>query len=300
MTGKKFGCLTVEKLSVKRRKSSRARYWDCVCDCGKLTTVETGCLTSGHTVSCGCQKRRAHRDRFQALMPMTGKVFGNLTVGELIQDDPRPGRFFLCQCVCGNQIAVETGRLNEGSATSCGCGRKPIAEKNSRRVFWHGECSSQFQSKTSTTKASPEYLAHQSMKARCYRTTHHAYHLYGGRAINPVTVCDRWLDKANGFANFLEDMGRRPSPDYSLDRIDGSKGYNPENCRWATWFEQANNRNFCVYLILDGQKNTISEWARIIGRNPQTIKKRIQNGVPPLKEISDQMLAPIKGNDLPI
>lgn len=82
---------------------------------------------------------------------------------------------------------------------------------------------------------SPEYRAWQRMKQRCYWKKGFAYSYYGGRGIK---VCDRWL---NSFENFYADMGDRPSPELSLDRIDSNGNYEPSNCRWATRSQQSRN-----------------------------------------------------------
>lgn len=101
------------------------------------------------------------------------------------------------------------------------------------------------------------YRIWSGMKTRCYNESEKCYKDYGAKGI---TVCDRWL---NSFVNFLEDMGEAPEG-LTLDRIDSTKGYSPENCRWATMREQQNNRSNNRVIEYNGESRTLAEWARIL------------------------------------
>lgn len=82
----------------------------------------------------------------------------------------------------------------------------------------------------------PEYKAWVSMKSRCYNPNENGYEHYGGRGIK---VCDRWLDD---YQSFLDDMGKRPSLNHSIDRIDNDGNYEPSNCKWSEPYEQVRNQ----------------------------------------------------------
>ena len=86
----------------------------------------------------------------------------------------------------------------------------------------------------------PEYTAWRNMKARCYKKSNKDFKNYGGRGI---CVCDEWL---NSYQTFLKDMGRRPSSEHSIDRIDNDGDYKPSNCRWATHTEQNRNKGTSI------------------------------------------------------
>jgi len=121
---------------------------------------------------------------------------------------------------------------------------------------------------------SPEYLAWSNMRARCHYPRDKKFANYGGRGIR---VCDRWL---KAFANFFADMGPRPTPGHSLDRIDNDGNYEPGNCRWATREVQANNKSTSRRISFRGREQTVAQWSAELGFSPELVHSRLNNGWP--------------------
>jgi hypothetical protein len=118
---------------------------------------------------------------------------------------------------------------------------------------------------------SPEYTVWQNMIRRCGHSGHSSYHNYGARGIR---VCQRWLDS---FDDFCDDMGPRPSSRHTLERKNNDGNYEPNNCRWATWTEQANNTRHNRLLTYNGETCSVAEWARRLGIPRQTLLHRLKH-----------------------
>lgn len=134
--------------------------------------------------------------------------------------------------------------------------------------------------RTHGKKHTPEYACWVTMRQRCSNPRNPVWHHYGGRGI---TVCERWQ---HSFENFLADMGQKPKESffgrgrsaYSLDRIDNDGPYAPENCRWATYAMQENNRRYNQTITFQGVTKTRAEWEQHLGYPPELIKQRLKLG----------------------
>jgi len=160
-------------------------------------------------------------------MNLIGQKFGRLTPIEKIQI--KYCTKWRCKCECGNEVTIIQGDLRRGHTKSCGCLSNENRIKVGLNNLIHGNARKHNRSK--------EFTAWISMKQRCYDPNYHNFERYGGRGIK---VCQRWLDS---FENFLNDVGKAPEDEYTLDRINNDGNYEPKNVRWATWEEQNNNQS---------------------------------------------------------
>jgi hypothetical protein len=117
------------------------------------------------------------------------------------------------------------------------------------------------------------------MLERCLYETHKSFANYGGRGIK---VCDSWRE----FANFIADVGPRPTPKHQIDRYPDNDGnYEPSNCRWATATEQQNNRRSNRRITINGQTKTVYEWSLLSGVSARIIRSRLYSGKTPAQAI---------------
>ena len=262
ITGLKFGKLTVQSYSYK--DTNNKTYWSCLCDCGNTKIIRRNCLVSNTTLSCGCLKQEASNKRHNSLI---GQVFDRLTVIELSeQKNNKRSRKWLCKCTCGNNTIVGTTELNNKKVRSCGCLRSELHKELAiKRNYIHGECT-----RDNTTK---EWFIWSSIIQRCTNPNNKHYDSYGGRGI---IICDRWKDS---YTNFLEDMGRVPFKEASIDRIDVNGNYNKENCRWTDAKTQANNKRNNKIVTINSKTQTLALWSDELNINYQTLYYRLKHNL---------------------
>lgn len=198
---------------------------------------------------------------------LTGKKFGRLTVIERAESRRKPCGsviiMWLCECDCEkkNRAIVAGAELKSGDTKSCGCYRKEyVAQKSTK----HGR------------KHDRVYRIWQTMKTRCGNSNNKDYALYGAEG---KVVCEEWCDKENGSSNFIKwALSNGYKENLELERIDNTRGYSPNNCRWATRKEQMNNTRRNCYITYNGERYTLQELADNYKINRSTLKYRLNKG----------------------
>ncbi len=192
---------------------------------------------------------------------LVGKRFGRLVVIERLPN-AKGGRWWKCRCDCGNEIKSTTGYLRGGNTHSCGCSQRDAA----RRVC--------IDRSTHQMTGRRIYNIWRGMKARCSNPKNIVWPIYGGRG---VRVCDEWLEFwpfwnwaiVNGYQRHL-----------TIDRIDPNGNYEPSNCRWANYFQQARNRRSSYTpLTINEVTMSVAEWSAKTGVGRSTIRYRMSRGI---------------------
>lgn len=197
---------------------------------------------------------------------MKGMRFSRLLVLGQSDSDANGNAKWNCVCDCGTKTTVYGFNLRNGESSSCGCYSLETLLKYATK---HGQ------------SHGPEWTSWSDMKRRCFNKNMVRYPHYGGRGI---TVCDQWI---HSFETFLKDMGPKPTPKYTLERVDNDGNYEPSNCRWATRQEQNHNRQQTVWVVYKGKKMSLMQAIRSSGNDIWwgTVKTRIDRGWPVKKAI---------------
>ena len=184
-----------------------------------------------------------------------GDRINNITVLAMLDGRSTKGEImYQCKCDCGKMFTARRYLLINRKIMSCGCLRKINAEiVNSKHGMYK----------------TPTYQVWSGIIQRCTNKNHKKYSDYGGRGI---MVCKRWFES---FENFIEDMGAKPNSNYSIDRIDNDGNYCKDNCRWATWITQQNNKRNNHYITYQGVTKTLKEWSNSLGISYCTLTSRI-------------------------
>lgn len=192
-----------------------------------------------------------------------GKKNNRLTV--IGFEKPNKGRLKLkCLCDCGKIVFVLPYQFTNGDIKSCGCAR-----------FGHSDCHKGNTSRrTHNLTRNRFYKKWNDMIRRCYNPNEPAYRFYGALGID---VCEEWRETPKKFIEWCE--ATYPiGEEKSLDRIDGSKGYSPTNCRWASQIQQVHNLKNNRFITINNETHCVSEWCRLYHLSPGAIYKRVNKG----------------------
>lgn len=302
VVGRKFGKWTVISDKFIKNKKSHVK---CRCECGNERDIQYRTLQNGSSTQCLQCRHKSMREKDKYL----GKTFGEIYVVKVDESSKRKryvcrcscgyefssyphnlielnkcktckdkdrsvigkkfGRLFVesefkakdcikcvCKCDCGKEKTIRRADLLSGKTVSCGCKQR---ENFLKMAVTHGKSNTRL------------YNIWCAMKQRCYYEKSSHYHIYGAKGIR---VCDEWKDDFMNFYNWAMKNGY--TDELTIDRIDVNGNYEPSNCRWATYKEQANNKSTNRYVECGGKIQTVSQWAEELGVHYQTLRSRME------------------------
>lgn len=206
---------------------------------------------------------------YKTRLDLTGQTYGFLQAMEFKGKTPNNQAIWLFRCLapdCGKVIELPAHQARHGNNKSCGCMTSAMKSKSKMK---HG------------MSATSEYNSYKAMVRRCTNPQMRMYPRYGGRGI---AVCGRWTGP-DGVANFIADMGLKPTPKHTIERLDNDGPYEPGNCVWATRKEQGINRS-TTHLIKVGDTTLCqSDWDATKGASLNIVGDRIRRGWNPVDAV---------------
>ena len=194
---------------------------------------------------------------------LIGQTFACLTVTELVRKNDK--NYWKCRCRCGTETEVYGSKLTSGHTKSCGCYGREAAAK---RLTTHG------------MKHTRTYKIWWRMVTRVTNPNDADFGRY-----SKLGMAESWKK----FENFYADMGEVPEG-LSLDRVNNDRGYFPDNCRWATVFEQSVNKSNTIYITFNGQTKPLRVWTQELDLDYPRAYSRYKLGMPPDRILSSEYL----------
>lgn len=268
ITGETFGYLTAIEYDHFDGKNS---YWKFRCKCGNNVVRSLKKLKRAKTPSCGCYMKEIMENaeikrKENTVNPhcnakrnrnLESETFGNLSVLRLLSEHPGIEAEYICKCNCGNTVIKKQKYLiNQSNKLSCGCDRKNVSVgfgSASRKRL---------------------YGIYKNMINRCYNEKNPSYKYYGGKG---VTVNKYWLGDG-GFDKFCQwSFKNGYSDELTIDRINPNGNYTPENCRWADYETQANNKTNNIHIEFLGEIMGLNDFCKKTGVSYSKAHFIIQN-----------------------
>lgn len=211
---------------------------------------------------------------------MVGHRYGKLTVLEVVGPNEKAHSYWIrCRCDCGVVRDFNKSSVISGATRSCGCYRKAHARvEHIRHGMGNGD--------------NRLYGIWRNIKSHCYNPNDRAYARYGAKGI---TMCDEWRTDFMAFHTWSMTHGYEDT--LTMDRIDLTKGYGPDNCRWVTRRQQANNTSRNRIYEYDGKRMTVAQWAEHTGIRYHTLIARLNSGYPPEIAFTAKRLSKHKSDD---